>query len=306
MLYWIELKAVHRWGGSGTLRDLPELPEVKYFTELLAEHEFHEALKNFRDLLFLKKNLKYWDENIEIYLTMLDTRKARYQKYLPLVKKRLHELDLNELQSQKDSLSFVLNEIENDNAFIQLATVEEKRKLAKIDELEERLELLKAQEPNNKKITQMREKIDLMRGIMRWQIHSAYIERKWNHRQEISEIGKNLSITPEKSVSIKKAISESVEKFDEFEARILALHKEIKRLIPIAERVFLEQSRYLEHVAVKELKKREKILAGYEKHARYELAAAYDAVASIPPGQEQIDVELEDQPKKSKKWWKFW
>ena len=293
-------------GWFWSLRDLPDLPEVKYFTKLLAEHEFQEALKNFRDLLFLKKNLKYWDENIEIYLTMLDTRKARYQKYLPLVKQRLNELDLTKLQTQKNSLSFVLNEIENDNAFIQLATAEEKRKLAEIDELEQRLEQLKIEEPDNQKLTQMSEKLLLMRGIMRWQIHSAYIERKWNHKQEMSEIGKHLSITPDKSVSIKKAISESVEKFDEFEARILALHKEVKRLIPIADRVFTEQSRYLEHVAVKELRKREKILAGYEKHARYELASAYDAAASVTPGTKTIEVDSEVPEKTKKKWWKLW
>ena len=293
-------------GWFWTLRDLPELPEVKYFTELLAEHEFHEALKNFRDLLFLKKNLTHWDENISIYLTMLDTRKARYQKYLPLVQKRLSGLDLSKLQAQQDSISFVLNEIENDNAFIQLATAEEKRKLAEIDALEQRLGLLKLQEPDNNKIAQMSEKVSLMRGIMKWQIHSAYIERTWNHKQEISEIEKHLSITPEKSVSIKKAITDSVEKFDEFEARILALHKEIKRLIPIANRVFEEQSRYLEHVAVKELKHREKILAGYEKHARYELASSYDAAASsITPGADKSSAQ-ETKPEKSKKWWKLW
>ena len=293
-------------GWFWTLRDLPELPEVKYFTELLAEHEFHEALKNFRDLLFLKKNLAHWDENISIYLTMLDTRKARYQKYLPLVQQRLNGLDLSKLKAQQDSISFVLNEIENDNAFIQLATTEEKRKLAEIDQLEKRLELLKLQEPENNKIAQMSEKIALMRGIMRWQIHSAYVERSWNHKQEISEIEKHLSITPEKSVSIKRAITESVEKFDEFEARILALHKEVKRLIPIADRVFEEQSRYLEHVAVKELKQREKILVGYEKHARYQLASAYDAAASSTiPGADENDSE-DALPEKSKKWWKLW
>ncbi len=293
-------------GWFWTLRDLPDFPEVKYFTELLGEHEFHEALKNFRDLLFLKKNLAHWDENISIYLTMLDTRKARYQKYLPLVQQRLSGLDLSKLQAQQDSISFVLNEIENDNAFIQLATAEEKRKLANIDALEQRLELLKLQEPDNNKIAQMSEKIALMRGIMKWQIHSAYIERTWNHKQQISEIEKHLAITPEKSVSIKKAITESVEKFDEFETRILALHKEIKRLIPIANRVFEEQSRYLEHVAVKELKQRENILAGYEKHARYKLASSYDAAASsiIPGADESSDQNT--KPEKSKKWWKLW
>lgn len=293
-------------GWFWTLRDLPELPEVKYFTELLAEHEFHEALKNFRDLLFLKKNLAHWDENISIYLTMLDTRKARYQKYLPLVEQRLNGLDLSKLQSQQDSLSFVLNEIENDNAFIKLATADEKRKLAQIDELENRLEILKVQEPDNNKISAMSEKISLMRGLMRWQIHSAYIERSWNHKQEVADIEEHLSITPEKTASIKKAISESVEKFDEFEVRILALHKEIKRLIPITDRVFEEQSRYLEYVAVKELKQREKILAGYEKHARYELASAYDAAASATsPGADAIEVD-ESVEKKTKKWWKPW
>jgi hypothetical protein len=299
-------KSGPQMGWFWTLRDLPELPEVKYFTELLAEHEFHEALKNFRDLLFLKKNLAHWDENISIYLTMLDTRKARYQKYLPLVQQRLNGLDLSKLQSQQDSLSFVLNEIENDNAFIKLATADEKRKLAQIDELEKRLEFLKVQEPDNNKISEMSEKISLMRGLMRWQIHSAYIERSWNHKQEVADIEKHLSITPEKSASIKQAISESVEKFDEFEIRILALQKEIKRLIPIADRVFEEQSRYLEHVAVKELKQREKILAGYEKHARYQLASAYDAAATATsPGAKAIDVE-DSGEKKAKKWRKLW
>ncbi len=292
-------------GWFWTLRDLPELPEVKYFTELLAEHEFHEALKNFRDLLFLKKNLRHWDENISIYLTMLDTRKARYQKYLPLVEKRLSGLDLSKLQAQQDSLSFILNEIENDNAFLQLATTEEKRKLNEIDALEKRLELLKLQEPDNNKIAQMSEKISLMRGIMRWQIHNAYIERSWNHKQEVSEIEKHLSITPEKSASIKSAINESVEKFDAFEVRIHALHKEIKRLIPIADRIFEQQSRYLEHVAVKELKQREKILVGYEKHARYALASSYDAAASNIPNNSASD-NKDAEAKKSKKWWKLW
>ncbi len=289
-------------GWFWSLRDLPELPEVKYFTELLAEHEFHEALKNFRDLLFLKKNLRHWNENIEIYLTMLDTRKARYQKYLPLVQQRLNGLDLSQLTSQQDALSYALNEIENDNAFIKLATSEEKRKLAQIDELEQRLQLLKIQEPDNNKIAKMSEKVALMRGLMHWQIHDAYIERKWDHKQNVSEIKDHLSITPEKSASIKQAISESVEKFDEFEARILALHKETKRLIPIADRVFEQQSRYLEKVAVKELNKREKILTGYEKHARYQLAAAYDAAASATHSGNQV-IEVDSKEEKKKGWW---
>ena len=269
-------------GWFWTLRELPEIPEVKYFTKLIAEHEFHEALKNFRDLLFLKNNLEHWDENISIYLTMLETRKARYQKYLPLVEKRLNELDLTELQTNRDSLSNILSDVENNEAYLSLATVGEKQNLFKIENLSKRIKELEAKSPNDKKIQLMREKLSLMRGVMHWQIHSDYINRKWEHRQDISEIDKSLTVTPDKRASLKQAVSESVYKFDEFEVRIIALQKEIKRLMPIVDRVIVAQSNYLEYVAVKELKRREKILTGYEKHARFALAAAYDRVTSQP------------------------
>ncbi|MGI9227944.1 MAG: tetratricopeptide repeat protein [Gammaproteobacteria bacterium] len=274
-------------GWFWTLRELPEIPEVKYFTKLIAEHEFHEALKNFRDLLFLQRNLKHWDENISIYLTMLDTRKARYQKYLPLVEKRLSELDLNQLQMHRDNLSNILSDINNQEAYLNLATVGEKQKLSKIENLSKRLDELEAKNPNDTKIKQIREKVALMLGVLHWQIHSEFINRKWEHRQDISEIDKSLKVTPGNSVSVKKAIDESVKKFDEFESRILALQKETKRLMPIVDRVIVAQSRYLEYVAVKELKRREKILAGYEKHARFALAAAYDRVTSQPKNMDE-------------------
>ena len=94
-------------------------------------------------------------------------------------------------------------------------------------------------------------------------------------------------MTPGNSATVKKAIEESVYKFDEFESRIIALQKETKRLMPIVDRVIVAQSRYLEYVAVKELKRREKILAGYEKHARFALAAAYDRVTSQPKNMDE-------------------
>ena len=274
-------------GWFWTLRELPEIPEVKYFTKLIAEHEFHEALKNFRDLLFLQRNLEHWDDNISIYLTMLDTRKARYQKYLPLVEKRLSELDLNQLQLHRDNLSNILSDIDNQETYLNLATVGEKQKLFKIENLSKHLDELEAKNPNDTKIKQMREKVALMQGVLHWQIHSDFINRKWKHRQDISEIDKSLKVTPGNSATVKKAIEESVYRFDEFESRIIALQKETKRLMPIVDRVIVAQSRYLEYVAVKELKRREKILAGYEKHARFALAAAYDRVTSQPKNMDE-------------------
>lgn len=293
-------------GWFWSLRDLPDIPEVKYFTELMAEHEFHEALKNFRDLLYLKKNLEHWDENIPIYMTMLDTRKARYQKYLPLVEKRLKELDIKKLEAEQDNLAHTLDDIEKGNEYFQLATQEEKQKLANIEKLSIKLKQLEENDPENKKLKQMQEKLALMKGVVHWKIHSEYIDRKWVHKQDVTDIDRHLTITPGKSISIKQAISKSVKDFDEFEVRILALQKEIKRLIPIVNRVFEKQSRYLEYVAVKELKRRENILVGYEKHARFALAAAYDQAASSSTTATEGTGQEESDKKKSKGWWWPW
>ena len=49
----------------------------------MASHDFQEAVKNYRDLAFLDKNLARWDDSIAAYDDMLASRKARYRSHLP-------------------------------------------------------------------------------------------------------------------------------------------------------------------------------------------------------------------------------
>ena len=39
-----------RWAGSGTSSELPEMPHAGHLAQVLAQHEFQEAFKNYRDL----------------------------------------------------------------------------------------------------------------------------------------------------------------------------------------------------------------------------------------------------------------
>lgn len=47
-------------GREWALKDLPDAPETYYLQDLLAEHRFQEALKNYRDLRLLARNLEGW------------------------------------------------------------------------------------------------------------------------------------------------------------------------------------------------------------------------------------------------------
>jgi tetratricopeptide (TPR) repeat protein len=51
-------------GYNWELKDLPDAPETYYLQTLLAEHRFAEALKNYRDVRLLARNLDAWDRRL--------------------------------------------------------------------------------------------------------------------------------------------------------------------------------------------------------------------------------------------------
>ena len=51
-------------GWEWKLKDLPDTPETYYLQNLLAEHRFQEALKNYRDIRLLARNLDGWGERM--------------------------------------------------------------------------------------------------------------------------------------------------------------------------------------------------------------------------------------------------
>ena len=53
----IERNPGDEMGWFWRMRDLPELPHAAHLAQVLAQHEFQEAFKNYRDLRFLTKNL---------------------------------------------------------------------------------------------------------------------------------------------------------------------------------------------------------------------------------------------------------
>ena len=53
-------------GWQWNLHDLPDAPETYYLQSLIAEHPFQEALKNYRDVLLMKRNLESWKQRLDV------------------------------------------------------------------------------------------------------------------------------------------------------------------------------------------------------------------------------------------------
>ena len=65
------------------LGDLPEVPHATHLSQVLAQHEFQEAFKNYRDLRYLAKNLDDWKSRLGAFDDMLATRKKAFADKLP-------------------------------------------------------------------------------------------------------------------------------------------------------------------------------------------------------------------------------
>jgi tetratricopeptide (TPR) repeat protein len=53
-------------GWEWELKDLPDAPETYYLQSLLADHRFQEALKNYRDVRLLGRNLDSWKQKLDV------------------------------------------------------------------------------------------------------------------------------------------------------------------------------------------------------------------------------------------------
>ncbi len=73
-------------GWFWSIRSLPAMPHAGHLAPLLAQHEFQEAFKNYRDLQFLTRNLQGWADSLGVFGDMLGNRRKAYAERLPQVR----------------------------------------------------------------------------------------------------------------------------------------------------------------------------------------------------------------------------
>ncbi len=263
-------------GWFWSLKSIPSVPEMRYLAELMADHQFHEAIKNFRDLIFLQKNLQHWLENIHIYNTMLDARKTRYQETSPVADKTLKRSQVKRFQKLYDELNEKLTQAEDNDDVLAFVNDDELLNLKKIQRLETKISKLSKENPDNKDLSEITERLKVIRGIIYWQVSQEYTQRKWNTKNQLSEIAKELGKLIEVEGSIGNVEQVASFGFDGFSYRIAELKERIEAAMPRVVVAYEKQSKLLEKLAVRELERRKLVMKSYRAQAKLALAQAYD------------------------------
>jgi hypothetical protein len=270
----------HAAGWYWRLEDLPDGAETRYLYHLLATHEFQEALKNYRDLQFLARNLEEWRQSIGVFGHMLETRKLGYAERLPRTQAALARADVDGLVDRKLELEARLNGIEAGRDALALATEDEFRLWGEIAMLE-RSPALAADLPE---AAEARDKIRLLKGVLQWQLEKDFKARLWNLRRALRGIGEALVETHRARRSIDEAMRSEPEVHAGFAERVAGLAPRIDSLRARVDRAAARHRAYLQQVAVHELEQQKERLDTYTVQARFALAAIYDRAAATGGG----------------------
>jgi len=258
------------------LKQLPEGPEARYLFHILASHKFQEGLKNYRDLNYLHKNLDGWQGSIEVYENMLETRKQAYEERLPRVEEALARADIDGMVSHKLESDSTINNIEESRDWLALSTRSEFEMWGEIAALENS-PALRADIPE---AAEVRDKIQLLKGVLQWQLERAFQDRLWRLRRHLTETGEALVNTQRSRRQIDETMRNEPLRFAELSDRVYDLGPRIESIKMKVDDSMADQRAFLKSIAVGELQAQKERLNVYTLQARFALAAIYDLSTS--------------------------
>jgi len=263
-------------GWLWSLQSLPDTPETRYLSHLMATHDFQEALKNYRDLRFLIARLDQWAEDAVIYRDMLATRRQGFRERLPAVLQSRRALDQPRLMAERDRLRARLQEIEQHGDAEALANREEFDKLGQLESIRRRMSRQTSGDAEW-------ERYRLLRGLMRWDIEVEFPARLWQARKSLHALDEALSETDVRRSMLARAREETPARLEAFEGRIEALAPRIRALQQRSRDLARAQADYLGHLAIAELDQQRERLATYQTQVRFAVAQIYDQSANDLP-----------------------
>ena len=265
-----------RYGWIWQLKTLPDVPQSRYLYSLLADNDFQEGLKNYRDLNFLQHGLLKWDDSMDAFAAMIDTRERAYAEQLPRADALLATDAPTQLRAARAAIDSRLNAIETGHDVAALGTAEEREQWAQIAALEEQPAAL----PPGLERDAAGDKLRLIKGVLYWRLDSSFNERIYDQRHALRELDAALEELQNRWVRVQNARATVPTNTDEFAQRIAALAARIKELRGRLVDMSGQQSVYLQSVAASELTAQKERLAAYAVQARYALADIYDRAAN--------------------------
>ncbi|HTT09594.1 MAG TPA: hypothetical protein VMG60_01795 [Burkholderiaceae bacterium] len=261
-------------GWFWNITELPDMPHGAHLAHVLAQHEFQEAFKNYRDLLFLSHNLNHWQESLGALNDMLENRRRAFAERLPAVQAKDRALNIDDLERRRDEAANDLAAAEQEGDGIALADARERDLIQRFEGVRKLLERSGAD--NDPDLDLLRERFRRVAGALSWQLSDQFAARLWDAKKSLKEIDTGLADARQHDAALAQAEREEPARFDRLGARIVELDQRLRALAPRVATLMAEQQQYIQELAVAALEEQKERLASYGTQARFAVAQIYD------------------------------
>ena len=268
----VEQNPGEEMGWFWKIRDLAEMPRARHLAQVLAQHEFQEALKNYRDLRFLAHNLEDWRDKLGVFEDMLATRRKAFADRLPIVRERQQQIDVEALVKRREAL--VAEVAAGEAAGDGLAFADAKQ-LDLVERMKDVRRIVDAPNADEEAFKQ-RDRVRLVAGVLAWQISQDSVGRLWDAKVELDRMETQLGEAKRHADALSAAQREEPLRFDRFARRIAAINPVLQVMIPRVAGLSREQREEAQEIAIAELTGQQQRIAGYTTQARFALAQLYD------------------------------
>lgn len=271
-------------GWYWSINALPVMPHAPHLARVLAQHEFQEAFKNYRDLRYLERNLDEWRSKLGVFQDMLDNRRKAFTERLPDVMQQSSQIGLTALQQRHDEAVQRLVRSEADLAgngdASGLANAQQAELLARVRQAQQLVEKY----PDQPEFSSARDRVRLTEGLLAWQLAEQAPEQVWQAKKDLDIIAEQLARANRLEADLLVAQRNEPERFNGFEQRISRLSGLLDTTIPRIAALSIEQQEAIQAMAVAELVHEKSLLTQYATQARFALAQLYDRGAEQSAG----------------------
>ena len=252
------------------LEALPKTEDARYLYHLVANHEFQHGLRNYRDLVALYDHLEEWRGKLSAFDSMVATGAQAYAERLPVVEKRLGEIDVADMRARRDTIAADLDRIEKSRDTIGFATDAESRQWLELEAMES------SPAWASESSAAAREKQRVLKGVLQWNLEREFKYRLWQTRRSLAELDSALMQAEHYRKSVDAARATVPGRLEEFAARINLLAPRIDLMQAEISAALGSQQAELQVLVARELEAQKERLATYRLQARFALAAIYD------------------------------
>lgn len=267
-------------GWFWNIESLPRMPHAEYLAPILAENDFQEAFKNYRDLVYLSKNLQQWRDNLAVYSDMLATRRQAFVERLPRILQQEGGAGLARVEQDGAGLKRELAWAQAHQNVFAFADSGEQALAERLARARATLADAPGAALPDAQRQQAQERLRRVEGALTWQLTQEFPVRVWEAKKRLGEVDAEVAQAKSHDAALLDAQRSEPAHFQQFASRIVQLDERIRTLTPELAALMREQKQYIEQLAVARLEHEKQQLAVYATQARFAVARIYDRANS--------------------------